>query len=116
MKLIDMKRSAKKETGNKIASPDYDYGQRVRLEKEHIGKLGAGHLNVGDECMIHGHCKVTSKSSHEHEQGDEHQSIELQIIKMGVGPVEKEKEDEVKSSEPSMKDYAKKRNAELRER
>jgi hypothetical protein len=117
MKLIDMKRApAQSKEPAKLAQDPYDYAHRVRLEGEHIKKLGADKLDVGDECMIHGHCKVVSKSSHEHEQGDEHSAVELQIIKMGLGSVEQEKEDEVKSAPESMKDYAKRRNAELRER
>jgi hypothetical protein len=117
MKLIDLKRDAKDKESTGIAksikdSPDYGSGTRLTLDKDHIAKLGVGHLNVGDECHVMGHCKVTSKSSHERDQGDAHQSIEMQIIKMGVGPVEAEKE----AAAESMKDYAKRRNAEIRER
>lgn len=113
MKLIDLTLSpkAKKETNTptKMSGPDYPYGTRVTLDKEHIAKLRLGGYNVGDECQILGHAKVTSKSSHARAEGEDHQSIELQIVKMGVGPIEKEHEE-------SMGEYAKRRKAELRER
>ena len=108
MNFTDMKRSASKEKADLKPHKDdgYSYGHRIRLQDEHIKKLGASDLNVGDEVQIMAHGKVTSKSSHSHESG-ESSHLEMQITHMGVGK---------RDAEPDMKTYAKKRNAEIRER
>jgi hypothetical protein len=111
MQMIDLALTKKEKTERMspkafgMQGPDYPYGLTLRLDKEQIKKLGLSY-DVGDECQIVAIAKVTSKSKHEHKDGDGSESIELQLTKMGVGAVE---------SEESMKDYAKRRNAELRE-
>ena len=115
MKLIDMKRppekSEDKASKSQTAAHEYHYGTLINLEKRHIDKLDISHLNVGDEVSIHAKAKVASKSSHTSESGNDHHSMGLQITHMGVG-----ESSEVGQEEPSMRDYAKKRNAEIKDR
>lgn len=83
----------------------------LRLDKDQVRELGLDDaLEVDDECQITGVAKVTSESKRVGDFQGGPGTLELEIIKIGVGAVEKE------SKEESMKEYASRRNAELRER
>jgi hypothetical protein len=80
----------------------------LRLDKEQVRALGLDDaLNAGDECHIVGIAKVTKATRSVEGRG----AVELKLVKPGVRNVEREEEPE----EP-MVDYAKRRNAEMRER
>jgi hypothetical protein len=65
-------------------------------------------LEVGDECEVTGVAKVTSKSKRAGDFQGGPGSLELKIIKIGVGRPE--------TNQEPMKEYAKRRAAELLER
>jgi hypothetical protein len=80
----------------------------LRLDKDQVRALGLDDaLEVGDEIQVMGVAKVTSQSKRPGDFQGGPGTLELKIIKLGVGPIEKEEE--------PMKAYAKRRNAELRE-
>lgn len=69
----------------KYDGPDYPYGLTLRLEDEHLKKLGISSLpKVGTSMAIEATCKVTSVSSNESERGSSRRCIELQIQKLGL--------------------------------
>ena len=79
----------------------------LHLDKDQVQELGLDDaLSEDDECEVKGVAKVT-KSKHAGASGYGPGTAELKIVKISVGAVEHE--------EP-MKDYAKRRNAEMLER
>jgi hypothetical protein len=81
----------------------------LRLDKDQVRELGLDDaLEVGDECQLTGIAKVTHSSKRAGDFQGGPGTLALKIIKIGVGEIEKEEE--------PMKEYAKRRNAELRER
>lgn len=91
MAMVDMKRSKaeKKSDMNPIKSPDddYGYGLEVRLEHEHLKKLGIDKLpQVGQKMNLAAHAHVTNVSEH-HGEGDDapRRHVTLQLRKMELG-------------------------------
>jgi hypothetical protein len=79
----------------------------LHLDKAQVRELGLDDaLEVGDKCEVKGIAEVT-KSKRAGENGYGPGTLELKLIKISVGDAEQE--------EP-MKDYAKRRNAEMFER
>jgi hypothetical protein len=81
----------------------------LRLDKDQVKALGLDEaLEVGDECQVMGVAKVTGTSKRPGDFQGGPGTLELKLIKLGVGAVEHEEE--------PMSEYAKRRNVELRER
>jgi hypothetical protein len=80
----------------------------LRLDQEDVRALGLNDaLNAGDKCHIMGIAEVTKATRGLNGPG----TAELKLVKIGVRDVERQQEPE----EP-MVVYAKRRNAEMRER
>jgi hypothetical protein len=80
----------------------------LRLDKDEVRELGLDDaLEVGDEVQIMGVAKVTRSSKRAGVFQGGTGTLELKIIEIGVDATEREEE--------PMKEYAKRRNAELRE-
>jgi hypothetical protein len=80
----------------------------LHLDEDQVRELGLDDAKVGDECKVTGVAKV-SKINRPRTSGYGSGTLELKLTKISVDAAEAEEE------EP-MKDYAKRRNAELRER
>jgi len=104
MKMVDMAYTAKekkeREKGMKECTPysglDYPYGLQIRLEKDHLAKLGMDKLpKVGKTLTVEAKCVVTSVSQNSSSRGSESRCVELQIQKLAVGSEPSSMEDAV---------------------
>lgn len=107
MAMVDMKRSKaeKKSTDTPMKSPgdDYGYGLEVRLEHEHLKKLGITKLpQVGQKMNLAAHAHVTNVSEH-HGEGDStprrHVTLQLRKMELGTGAQSTDAPDEEQAEE-----------------
>lgn len=74
--------------GSSADGPKYPYGLRLCLDSDTLEKLGLDSLPpVGKRQMLTALVEVCSTSQREEADGDKHKSLDLQIVKMGLGPV-----------------------------
>lgn len=67
--------------------PDYPYGLSITLEKESLTKLGksATDYKMGDKVTVSAVAHVKSISSSQYDDGENHESVTLQITEMDCG-------------------------------
>lgn len=92
-KMVDLKRTAaeqkaereKYDKPGRIGGDDYGYGLTVRLDHEHLKKLGITKMpKAGD--VIHLRSKAHVKSTSEHsEDGGDRKHMELELRHMSLG-------------------------------
>ncbi len=93
-KMVDLKRTpaeqkAEREKYDKpgrIGGDDYGYGLTVRLDHEHLKKLGVKKMpKAGDVIHLHSKAHVKSTSEHSEDGGDrKHMELELRHMALGV--------------------------------
>jgi hypothetical protein len=92
-KMVDLKRTpaerkAEKEKYDKpghLGGDDYGYGLTVRLDHEHLKKLGVTKMpKAGDTLHIHSKAHVKSTSEHS-EGGGDRKHMELELRHMAIG-------------------------------
>jgi len=72
-------------------TPRYPYGTTLRFDEDLIKELDISELTVGDEVVVYGVAKVTSKSEHSSQsEGSDYNSseIEIQMTEVGIGDSE----------------------------
>ena len=101
-KYVDMARTPKEEAESvkpiSLGMDKYPYGLCISLCKDELEKLEVDHtdVEVGDFLHVHALAKVTSKSNHENENG-ENPRLELTLAFMEIedeGLEDEEEEDE----------------------
>lgn len=102
-KMVDLKRTAAERKAERakydkpghIGGDDYGYGLTVRLDHEHLKKLGITKMpKAGD--VLHLHSKAHVKSTSEHsEDGGDRKHMELELRHMAIGATERAKEEDV---------------------
>lgn len=69
------------------SGPEYEYGLRVSLSNDVIGRLGLDmrSLSVGQEIKLAGVGKIVGVSESEYSDGKE-RSVSIQLVEVGVEP------------------------------
>jgi hypothetical protein len=93
-KMVDLKRTpaerkaeqAKYDKPGRIGGDDYGYGLTVRLDHEHLKKLGITKMpKAGDVVHLHSKAHVKSTSEHSEDGGDrKHMELELRHMSLGA--------------------------------
>lgn len=94
-KMVNMKMAAKEAATPSTVigpaeEPEYPYGLALTLDDDSLKKLGLSvdGLKVGQAMELHARAEVKSLSKSESE-GEQHQSVGLQITDLGMGPAAK---------------------------
>lgn len=73
--------------GESPSGPRYPYGLKLCLEDEVVDKLGLDELpKVGKKMRLTAVVEVCGTSQREEVKGKKRQTLDLQIVKMGLGP------------------------------
>jgi len=87
MNIVNMKtgtESVEGEDGKVETRDDYPWGLRISLNGDALKKLGIDLPKVGEMLAIGGLAKVCAVSTREHEGGESHSNVELQITDLGM--------------------------------
>lgn len=89
MNVVNMKtgtESVQGENGQVETRDEYPWGLRISLDGDALKKLGIELPKVGEMLALGGLAKVCGVSTREHEGGEMHSNIDLQITDLGLEP------------------------------
>lgn len=86
--IVDLKLTPEEKKDDEVgccsSDRDYPWGLELDLGDDEVQKLGVEGLEVGEEVLIAGTARVSSKGSHQVDGGDKDSNMSIQITGLSI--------------------------------